>query len=66
MINEIMYRIFTTLTPKATKDDYYTCLHNSLILSSDTGHAIHPNYPEKHQPSHIVNINAGICFKISA
>ncbi len=35
----------------------------SILLSADCAHAIHPNYPAKHQSEHKVAINGGIVFK---
>ena len=39
---------------------------NSLCLSVDGSHANHPNYPERHDPDHIVHLNRGIVIKRNA
>ena len=39
---------------------------NSLCLSVDGSHATHPNYPERHDPDHIVHLNRGIVIKRNA
>ena len=31
----------------------------SLLVSADAGHAVHPNYPERHEPGHRPVVNAG-------
>jgi len=38
---------------------------NSFLLSADQGHAIHPNYPEKHEENHQVALHHGILLKIN-
>ncbi len=38
----------------------------STLLSCDNAHAIHPNYPQKHEPNHAPKMNEGIVIKINA
>lgn len=37
----------------------------SVCLSSDVGHAVHPNYPEKHEPGHHPMPNGGPILKVN-
>ena len=37
----------------------------SSVLSSDGGHAVHPNYPERHEPQHQPMVNAGPVLKVN-
>jgi aspartyl aminopeptidase len=37
----------------------------SVCLSSDTGHAVHPNYPERHDPDHRPQVNGGPILKVN-
>ncbi|MBA0052754.1 M18 family aminopeptidase [Streptomyces sp. AJS327] len=37
----------------------------SVCLSSDTGHAVHPNYGERHEPGHHPMPNAGPILKVN-
>lgn len=47
------------------RENYLRALAGSLICSADMAHATHPNYPEKHEPSHQVSINGGPVLKIN-
>ncbi|GAA2677750.1 M18 family aminopeptidase [Streptomyces aculeolatus] len=46
-------------------DDTARALAGSVCLSSDTGHAVHPNYPERHEPGHHPMPNAGPILKVN-
>ncbi|RAJ66612.1 aspartyl aminopeptidase [Streptomyces sp. Amel2xB2] len=37
----------------------------SVCLSSDTGHAVHPNYAERHEPGHRPTPNGGPILKVN-
>ena len=41
-------------------------LAESFLVSADNAHAIHPNYPEKADPSNQPKMNGGIVIKHSA
>lgn len=38
----------------------------SLVVSADGAHATHPNYVEKHEPSHLIALNGGVVVKRNA
>jgi aspartyl aminopeptidase len=42
------------------------CLSQSLFISADNAHGIHPNFPEKHDENHGPLLNAGPVIKINA
>jgi len=43
----------------------YTSKLNSYFISVDGGHAVHPSYKDKHDPSYSPNINKGFSLKLS-
>jgi aspartyl aminopeptidase len=36
----------------------------SLLASADMAHATHPNYPERHEPGHLIEVNGGPVLKV--
>jgi len=46
-----------------SRKDYFQLLENSLCVSVDLAHALHPNYPEKHDPFHRPLLGKGIVLK---
>ena len=51
---------------KYAKEAYYRAIKKSYLISADMAHAIHPNYPEKHQAQHHPKIHEGVVLKINA
>lgn len=49
-----------------TEEDYLRALAKSFLLSADNGHALHPNYKTKADPSNHPYVNGGVLLKFSA
>lgn len=49
-----------------SREDYFRALDNSFIISADVAHLMHPNYPEKSDPTNKVLPGKGPAIKISA
>ena len=47
-------------------DTYMRSLAGSVCVSSDTGHAVHPNYPEHHDPRITPLLGRGPLLKLNA
>lgn len=55
-----------TLAQGFNREDYFRLINRSLCLSMDLTHAFHPNYPDKHEPRHLILLNKGIVIKSNA
>jgi aspartyl aminopeptidase len=46
-------------------EDRARAFAGTVCLSSDTGHAVHPNYAERHDPTHHPRVNGGPLLKVN-
>jgi aspartyl aminopeptidase len=46
------------------REDFLRRLPGSMVASGDMAHATHPNYPERHEPGHLIEVNAGPVLKV--
>jgi aspartyl aminopeptidase len=46
------------------RSDFLRRLSGSMVASADMAHATHPNYPERHEPGHLIAINGGPVLKV--
>ncbi|UMB70368.1 M18 family aminopeptidase [Mycobacterium paraterrae] len=44
--------------------DFLRRLPGSMVASADMAHATHPNYPERHEPGHLIAVNGGPVLKV--
>ncbi|WP_420446622.1 M18 family aminopeptidase [Candidatus Poriferisodalis sp.] len=47
----------------ADREQYLRAVARSLCVSADGAHAVHPNYPERHEPGHLPMLNGGPVIK---
>ncbi|MHA6493959.1 M18 family aminopeptidase [Pseudomonas borbori] len=47
-------------------EGYVRSIQRSLLVSADNAHALHPNYPDKHDSNHGPKLNAGPVIKINS
>ncbi|OBA64953.1 M18 family aminopeptidase [Mycobacterium sp. 1100029.7] len=62
LLSTILERI--VLTGGGNREDFLRRLPVSLLASADMAHATHPNYPERHEPGHLIAINGGPVLKV--
>lgn len=48
-----------------SREDFHRACADSLCLSADMAHAVHPNWVEKHDPGHQVQFNSGPVLKLN-
>ncbi len=62
LLGTVLERI--VLAAGGNREDFLRRLPASLLASADMAHATHPNYPERHEPSHPIQVNAGPVLKV--
>ena len=45
---------------------YAQSVSRSFLVSADMGHAVHPNYKDKHEDNHAPAVNGGVVIKTNA
>ena len=63
-LESVLARIGSAST--ASTSDRARAFADSWCLSADAGHAVHPNYPERHDPANRPVVNRGPLLKINA
>ncbi|MET9441308.1 M18 family aminopeptidase [Streptomyces sp. NPDC006610] len=55
----------SVFTRGGSYEDRARAFAGTVCLSSDTGHAVHPNYAERHDPTHHPRVNGGPILKVN-
>lgn len=63
-LETVMKRIAYSL--RLDENEYYKTLASSFLLSADNAHALHPNHPEKSDPTNKTLLGGGIVIKSHA
>ncbi|PCC52607.1 M18 family aminopeptidase [Brevibacterium aurantiacum] len=66
LLADVTERIIASLFPGSTRSEYLAALASSICVSSDAGHAAHPNYPERHDPHVRPRLGGGPLLKLNA
>ncbi|WP_419842866.1 M18 family aminopeptidase [Candidatus Poriferisodalis sp.] len=64
MLSDALERIAGWLG--ADREQYLRAAARSVCASADGAHAVHPNYPERHEPGHVPLLNGGPVIKSNA
>ncbi|WP_167470691.1 M18 family aminopeptidase [Mycobacterium innocens] len=62
LLGTVLERI--VLAANGNREDFLRLLPASLLASADMAHATHPNYPDRHEPGHLIEVNAGPVLKV--
>jgi aspartyl aminopeptidase len=46
------------------REDFLRRIPGSMVASGDMAHATHPNYPDRHEPGHLIAVNGGPVLKV--
>lgn len=65
LLNILLEKIYDGLNVKR-KESLYEAIADSLLISVDVAHGIHPNRPEKYDPTNNTKLNDGVVFKIDS
>ncbi|MBH0121406.1 M18 family aminopeptidase [Rhodococcus sp. HM1] len=63
LLNSVLERI--VLARGGGREEFLRTLAGSIVASGDMAHATHPNYAERHEPSHRIEVNGGPVLKVN-
>ena len=64
LLGTILERIIVSLGK--SREDYFRAIANSFLISADVAHLLHPNFPEKSDPTNKVLPGNGPAIKLAA
>lgn len=62
-IVESIFRRTLGALADCSQETYYRTISRSLLISADMAHAVHPNYPDKHEECHRPRMQNGLVIK---
>jgi len=62
LLSSVLERV--TISLGGDRQDHLRALAGSLCVSGDMAHATHPNYADRHEPSHPIAVNGGPVLKV--
>ncbi len=63
LLNTVLERI--VLGRGGGRDEYLRAIAGSMCASGDMAHATHPNYPDRHEPVHTIEVGGGPVLKVN-
>ena len=63
-LEDVLARLYSALG--ASDEERRRAFNRSIVVSSDVGHSVHPNYPERHDPANQPVAGKGPILKINA
>ena len=63
-LSDVLHRINASLG--RTEEEYLRAAASSFMVSADNAHAVHPNHPDKSDPTNRPYLNGGIVIKYNA
>jgi len=64
LLEHVLERL--SLAGGGDRDAHLAALAGSRCVSADNAHAVHPNYPERHEPGHRPLVNHGPAIKVNS
>jgi len=61
-----LMQVLQRIMPRDREDSFLRAISRSLFVSADNAHAVHPNYPDKHDSNHGPKLNAGPVIKVNS
>ncbi len=64
LLEQVLERL--VLVGGGDRESFLAALAGSQCISADNAHAVHPNYPERHEPGHYPVVNRGPAIKVNS